>query len=110
MAQITYVDSPSKSEDFLRQGLSNSPRSFALQKSMGILLADTQRFEEAISYLRQAYAQQSEDSFLLLYLAKALLGIERPNEARVYLKDILKNHPNTLSYEMAESLLSDIDG
>lgn len=109
MAQITYTEAPEQSEVYLRRGLSIDESSFALQKSMGILLVDTDRHVEGLSWLRRAQTQNSQDSFLLFYLSKALIKSKRKEDARAYLNEIIAKHQSSPSYALAKSLIQTID-
>lgn len=91
-----------RSEEVLREGLHLMPANAPLQGSLGVLLDEMDRTEEAMPLLRAAVADAPQVPFLRGNLVSALLRLQRSDEALRELGSLRRAQPfngDWISYE-----------
>jgi tetratricopeptide (TPR) repeat protein len=87
-AQASVARSATEKE--LRQNLQRAPRSFDANRELGEFCLRAQKFGEAISYLKQAYAINSADNANAYDLAQAYSAAGEYAQARRRVEELLK--------------------
>ncbi len=86
---LTVHDDFDKAVQYSRRAVREDPDDPHIIDTQGWLLAKQERYEEALSYLRQAFALASEDPQIRYHLAYTLYHLGRVDEANVELERVL---------------------
>lgn len=86
---LTVHDDFEKAVQYSKRAVRHSPSDPHVIDTQGWLLAKQERYEEALTHLRQAFALASEDPQIRYHLAYTLYHLGRIDEATVELENVL---------------------
>ncbi|MDX1734179.1 MAG: PEP-CTERM system TPR-repeat protein PrsT [Halioglobus sp.] len=96
-------------ETALRAMQAEEENSAAVLDTLGWILTRQSQYEEALPYLRRAYAINSRDPEIRYHTAEALVGLGRNAEAKQELEAALREKGDFVGREDAEKLLASLE-
>tara|TARA_R110002124_G_scaffold4932_1_gene31031 strand:- start:2685 stop:3617 length:933 start_codon:yes stop_codon:yes gene_type:complete len=109
LANIYAKDDLNKARELALRGLAATDgKNAALLDTVGWILAQQGENEEALSYLRKAYAQKSTDPEIRYHLGVTLLALGRTAEAEKELKAAVNSNQQFAGRDEAQRLVASI--
>jgi putative PEP-CTERM system TPR-repeat lipoprotein len=91
LANIYLKTDIEKAHGFAKRAYNNAPTNPQVLDTYGWVLVKKQQYEDAINYLRQAHAIESNDPSIRYHIAYTLRSLGRIDEAKAELEVILSN-------------------
>ncbi len=106
LANIYLERDLNTAHQYAKKAYNNAPQNPAILDTYGWVLVKLKRYEDAISYLRQAHAINSKDPSNRYHIAYTLSKLGRLEESKTELKELLKEFENFPEKLQAQDLLS----
>lgn len=108
LANIYAVTDLNKALATVKKGLSVDDKNAALLDTMGWILAQQQKYQEALSILRKAFSMDASSAETRYHLAYTLAKLNRKNEAKIELSAALSEGEVFSQYHEAKTLLESL--
>lgn len=105
LANIYAVNNIDKALETAKKGLEYGSKNPSLLDTIGWLLAQQKKYDEALPFLRDAFIMNASSSTIKYHLGFTLNGLGRTEEAINELKAALMNTTDFSEYEEAKTLL-----
>jgi len=90
-----------KAETLLKEVIKDHPEQYYVNYSLGLLLAEMKKYEEAVDYLETAAGEMKDNPRVYYNLAQLQVFLGRDQEAEKNLKYLVHLAPNSAEYLMA---------